>query len=123
MLHAVTTGAYHPPVDTTWKNFDYRSILVDSGSIVQCYNSKCVSYNHKLRVFSFLAKVPKLGEEIYSQEGCHPFENRIIFFFESKLRAITVRPNFPVSQCCGNLQFGKRRFSDSAVQHYIVALL
>ena len=56
MLHAVTTGAYYPPVDTTWKNFDYRSILVDSGSIVQCYNSKCVSHNQKLRAFSFFGQ-------------------------------------------------------------------
>ena len=30
MFHAVTTGAYYPPVE----DFDHRSILVDSGSIV-----------------------------------------------------------------------------------------
>ena len=63
------------------------------------------------------------GIDIFSRGMSPPFENRIIFFFESKLRAITVRPNFPVSQCCGNLQFGKRRFSDTKVQHYIVVLL
>ena len=34
MLHAVATGAYYPPVGTLLEDFDYRSILVDSGNIV-----------------------------------------------------------------------------------------
>ena len=37
MLHAVTTGAYYPQVVRYYmEDFDYRSILVDSGTIVQC---------------------------------------------------------------------------------------
>ena len=38
MLHVVTTGAYYPPVVTTGFDFDYRSILVNSGTIVQWAN-------------------------------------------------------------------------------------
>ena len=38
MLHAVTTGAYYPPLVTTWKilkfKFDYRSILFYNGDIM-----------------------------------------------------------------------------------------
>ena len=37
MLHVVTTGAYYPPVCSYYlEDFDYRSILVDSGIIVHC---------------------------------------------------------------------------------------
>ena len=39
MLHTATTGAYYPPVVTMYlEDFDYRSILVDSRTIVHCTN-------------------------------------------------------------------------------------
>ena len=37
MLHVVTTGAYYPPVVTTWKILTTgTSYIFDNGDIVQC---------------------------------------------------------------------------------------
>ena len=44
MLHAVTTGAYYPPVGTPLEDFDYQSILVDSGSIVHWTRLSLIVY-------------------------------------------------------------------------------
>ena len=50
MLHAVTTGAYYPPVGTPLEDFDYQSILVDSGIIVQwSRNTAHLHYSHHMR--------------------------------------------------------------------------
>ena len=50
MIHAVITGAYYPPVCTC---IDYRSILVDSVSILHCFKTRSNSAPPPERVLNY----------------------------------------------------------------------
>ena len=55
MIHAVITGAYYPPVCTCMymEDFDYRSILVDSVSILHCFKTRSNSAPPPERVLNY----------------------------------------------------------------------
>ena len=74
MLHAVTTGAYYPPVDTTWKILTTRSsYVVDSGSIVQwCRSGSFLNVGgHSSPLISLLSRLFSWQTGFPSDQSCH----------------------------------------------------
>ena len=74
MLQEVTTGAYYPPVDTTWKILTTRSsYVVDSGSIVQwCRSGSFLNVGgHSSPLISLLSRLFCWQTGFPSDQSCH----------------------------------------------------